>query len=101
MMLSPKLPREVGRRCPPQGAARCAKLARMSGERGSPTIRRRQLGIELKRLREEANLTIDDVARTTGKSSSHLSRIERAETGASVATVEQLLTAFDVDANVR
>lgn len=73
----------------------------MSDRRGSPTIRRRQLGIELKRLRERANLTIDELARLTGKSSSHLSRIERAETGASVATVEQLLTAFDVDNDVR
>ena len=42
----------------------------------SPTVRRRRLGIELRRLREAADLTIDDVAKHLECSSSKVSRIE-------------------------
>lgn len=81
--------------------SRCARLSGMSDRPGSPTVRRRQLGKELRRFREQAGLTIERVAETTGKSASHLSRIERAEAGASVATVEQLLMAYKVPADIR
>lgn len=42
----------------------------------SPTVRRRRLGIELRRLREAADMTIDDVAKHLECSSSKVSRIE-------------------------
>jgi transcriptional regulator with XRE-family HTH domain len=68
---------------------------------GSPTVRRRELGKELRRLREAAGLTIERASEMTGKAASHVSRIERAEAGASVATVEKLLTAYAVAPGVR
>lgn len=64
-------------------------------------MRRRQLGRELRRLREQAELTIDRVVELTGKSASHLSRIERAEAGASVPTIEILLNAYKVPDDIR
>ncbi len=42
----------------------------------SPTVRRRRLGIELRRLREAVNLTIEDVGKHLECSGSKVSRIE-------------------------
>jgi hypothetical protein len=49
-------------------------------QRRSPTIRRRRLGAELRRLRETAGVTIDVVADRLGCSTSKISRIETGHT---------------------
>ncbi|MFC9430971.1 helix-turn-helix domain-containing protein [Streptomyces sp. NPDC056987] len=62
----------------------------------APTVRRRRLGLELKRLRENAKLTLDDVVARSGFSSSKISRIESATRGARPADVERLLGIYEV-----
>jgi len=49
--------------------------------RASPTIRRRRLGGQLRRLREAAGLNIDQVANVLGCSTSKVSRIETGRVG--------------------
>jgi transcriptional regulator with XRE-family HTH domain len=53
----------------------------VAGRRDSPTFRRQQLGIQLRRLREAAGITIDQVAERLGFSASKVSRIESAKIG--------------------
>ncbi len=48
----------------------------MTSRRGSPTLRRRRLGTELRRLREAAGLTVDQVAERLECSASKISPIE-------------------------
>ncbi|MFE4540879.1 helix-turn-helix domain-containing protein [Streptomyces scopuliridis] len=62
----------------------------------APTVRRRRLGLELKRLRENAGLTLDDVVTRSGFSSSKISRIESATRGARPADIERLLDIYEV-----
>lgn len=64
--------------------------------RASPTVRRRRLGIELRRLREQAGITIDTVADRSGFSSSKVSRIETGHIGASPRDVRDILTIYGV-----
>ncbi|MEV0808945.1 helix-turn-helix transcriptional regulator [Micromonospora sp. NPDC050200] len=52
-------------------------------DRRTPTLRGRQLGIDLKRLRIEAGLTADQAADALGCSQGKISRIELAQTGVS------------------
>src|SRR5215470_4591835 len=52
----------------------------VTSRRGSPTLRRRQLGMELRRLREAAGVTIEHVAERLECSGSKISRIETAQT---------------------
>ncbi|WP_241265955.1 helix-turn-helix domain-containing protein [Streptomyces boncukensis] len=67
-----------------------------------PTVRRRRLGSELKRIRESAKLTLDDVEEKTGLSASKVSRIEGATRGARPSDVELLLDAYETwDAGLR
>jgi transcriptional regulator with XRE-family HTH domain len=61
----------------------------------SPTVRRRRLGAELRRLRQQAGQTIDQVAETTGISKSVLSRIEKGESAAKADNLRKLLTYYD------
>jgi transcriptional regulator with XRE-family HTH domain len=63
----------------------------------SPTVRRRRLAVELRRLRERANLTGDQVAERVGWSASKLSRIENAHTGPRPAEIKQLLSLYGVE----
>ena len=63
----------------------------------SPTVLRRQLGAELRRLREVAQRTVSDVAAELGWSESKLSRIETAHTGIRHADLDRLLAAFKVN----
>ncbi|MFF4774599.1 helix-turn-helix domain-containing protein [Microtetraspora fusca] len=70
-------------------------------ERGSPTLRRRRLGQELRRLRERAELTGDQVAAQLGWSAAKVSRIETAKTSPRKADVEALLEAYEVDSGQR
>ncbi|MFE7569585.1 helix-turn-helix domain-containing protein [Streptomyces sp. NPDC057539] len=62
----------------------------------APTVRRRRLGLELKRLRENVGLTLDDVVARSGFSSSKISRIESATRGARPADIERLLDIYEV-----
>jgi transcriptional regulator with XRE-family HTH domain len=58
-----------------------------------PTIRRRQLGLELRRLRTAAGLTGTQAAAELGKDQSRVSRLE---TGAGAATVPELKVLLDL-----
>ena len=69
----------------------------MSSDYGSPTVRRRRLAAELRRLRERAHLTGDQVADRLGWSPSKISRYELARTGLNPAEVEKLLDLYGVD----
>jgi transcriptional regulator with XRE-family HTH domain len=63
----------------------------------SPTVRRRLLAAELRRLRDRAGLTGDDVAARIGWSTSKLSRYELARGGLQPAEVRRLLDLYGVD----
>ncbi|TMM40233.1 MAG: helix-turn-helix domain-containing protein [Actinobacteria bacterium] len=65
--------------------------------RRSPTVRRRRLGLELRRLREAAGVTIDVVADRLECSSSKISRIETGHTGATPRDVRDMLAVYGVD----
>lgn len=56
----------------------------------SPTVRRRQLGIELRRLRERADLTLEEVGLRLEWSRSKVSRIESGRVGIRVRDVQDL-----------
>src|SRR2546429_4083865 len=64
--------------------------------RASPTVRRRRLGLELRRLRETAGVTIDVVADRLECSSSKISRIETGHTGATPRDVRDMLSVYGV-----
>jgi len=65
-------------------------------EYGSPTVRRRRLAAELRRLREHADLTGEDVAERLGWSASKVSRIELYRTGVKTADLTKLLELYGV-----
>jgi transcriptional regulator with XRE-family HTH domain len=60
----------------------------------SPTTLRRQVGAELRRLREGAGRSAADVAAALGWSDSKLSRIETAHTGVRTADLDRLLELY-------
>jgi transcriptional regulator with XRE-family HTH domain len=64
--------------------------------RGGPTVRRRRLGTELRRLREDAGLTIERVAKSLECSESKVSRIENGQVGASPRDVRDMLELYGV-----
>jgi transcriptional regulator with XRE-family HTH domain len=66
-------------------------------EPASPTVRRRRLAAELRRLRERAGMTGDQVSERVGWSASKLSRIENAHTVPGDAEIRQLLDLYDVE----
>ena len=70
-------------------------------ERGSPALRRRRLGMELRRLRENLNMTGDEVAERLEWSTAKISRIENAKTLAGEADVEALAGLYEVDEALR
>jgi transcriptional regulator with XRE-family HTH domain len=72
-----------------------AKVCMMTSK-PSPTLLRRQLGAELRRLREAARRTVADVAAGLGWSPSKLSRIETASIGISGADLELLVDEYGV-----
>jgi transcriptional regulator with XRE-family HTH domain len=65
-------------------------------EYGSPTVRRRRLAAELRRLREHADLTGEDVAERLGWSASKVSRIELYRTGVKTTDLVRLLELYGV-----
>ena len=62
----------------------------------TPTGRRRRLGAELRRLREEVGLTIDQVAEVLECSQSKVSRIETGQVSATPRDVRDMLTLYRV-----
>ncbi|HEX5114966.1 MAG TPA: helix-turn-helix transcriptional regulator [Pseudonocardiaceae bacterium] len=60
----------------------------------SPTVRRRRLAAELRRLRDQAQLTIDDVAEKLKCSASKISRIETGHNGVSPRDARELLRLY-------
>jgi transcriptional regulator with XRE-family HTH domain len=66
------------------------------GARRSPTVGRRRLGLELRRLREAAGVTIDVVAERLECSASKISRIETGHTGATPRDVRDMLAVYGV-----
>ncbi|MGH3786578.1 MAG: helix-turn-helix domain-containing protein [Pseudonocardiaceae bacterium] len=61
-----------------------------------PSIKRRRLGAALRRLREQANQSTDDVATNLGWSKSKVSRIETAAVTVTPDDVRALLRLYDV-----
>jgi hypothetical protein len=62
--------------------------------RSSPTVKRRRLAAELRRQREAARLTIDEVAERLEWSSAKISRIENARVGVLPRDVKFLLSTY-------
>jgi transcriptional regulator with XRE-family HTH domain len=62
----------------------------------SPMVRRRRLGIELRQLRENAELTIEQVAERLEVSDSKISRIENGQVSASPRDVRDMATLYGV-----
>jgi hypothetical protein len=69
-------------------------------QRRSPTIRRRRLGVELRRHRTEAGITIDVVAERLGCSPSKVSRIETGHTSATPRDVKNMLDIYGLAGNI-
>jgi transcriptional regulator with XRE-family HTH domain len=63
------------------------------GVRGTGTLRQRRLGRELRRLREEAGLTLEEAAPRLDWSTSKLSRIETGQQSVDVHGVRSILFA--------
>jgi transcriptional regulator with XRE-family HTH domain len=62
----------------------------------TPNIWRRRLGNELRKLRDGAGLTIDEVATRLECSSSKISRIETAQVGATPRDVRDMLELYEI-----
>ncbi len=62
----------------------------------SPTVRRRRLGLELRRLRELAGMTCEEVGRHQDCSGPRISRIETGHIGIRPGEVRELLDLYDV-----
>src|SRR5436305_257783 len=78
----------------------CDTVCTMSGKAG-PTLLRRQLGAELRRLRARVHRTPADVKTALGWSESKLSRIETAATGINNADLDSLLDYYGAEASER
>lgn len=68
---------------------------------GSGTVRNRRLAAELRRLRERAGLTGDEVADRLGWSASKVSRIENARQAPRLTDVRSLLDLYQIDGTYR
>lgn len=67
----------------------------------SPAIRRKELGGLLRSLRADRDLSVQDVARRLGVSSSKVSRLESGQRGASATDVGRLCDLYDVTGEKR
>jgi len=68
---------------------------------GSPTVRRRRLAAELRRLRTRSGKTADEVGRALGWSKAKISRYELAQGGVRPADVDKLLKIYEVRGSQR
>ncbi|MFD8531469.1 helix-turn-helix domain-containing protein [Streptosporangium canum] len=76
-------------------------VPRLSNRRQPPTVRLRRLAAELRRLRQQAGLSQDDVAEKTNVNSVTLYRIETAKTKPQLRTLIALLDAYGVTGTER
>ena len=53
--------------------------------------------ILLREIRKEKNITLDELARKTGMSKGHLSRIERKETDPTITSLARIALALNTD----
>lgn len=67
----------------------------------SPTVRRRRLAARLRELRENADLTIDEVGEKLECSASKISRIETGHVGVTPRDVRDMLEVYGVDDDER
>jgi transcriptional regulator with XRE-family HTH domain len=67
----------------------------------SPTVRRRRLAAELRRLREAARMTCEEVAEHLECSASKISRVETGRSSVSPRDVRDMLEVYGVDAQQR
>jgi transcriptional regulator with XRE-family HTH domain len=67
----------------------------------SPTVRRRRLAARLRELRENANLTIDEVGDKLECSASKISRIETGHVGVTPRDVRDMLEVYGVEGDER
>jgi transcriptional regulator with XRE-family HTH domain len=65
--------------------------------RHNPTVRRRRLGVELRRLREQSGMTGEEAADRMSWSGSKISRIERGQVATNSDDVRDLLELYGVD----
>jgi transcriptional regulator with XRE-family HTH domain len=70
-------------------------------ERRAPSVRSRQLAVELRRLREEATLTGEQVASRLGWSAAKVSRMETARTAVAPADLQLLLDLYGISGQYR
>jgi len=63
----------------------------------SPTVRQRELGLRLRQLRSELNLTVEDVAERLLCSATKISRMETGARRPSLRDVRDLCAIYDVD----
>jgi transcriptional regulator with XRE-family HTH domain len=68
----------------------------MPRQRSSPSVRLRRLAAQLRQLREDLNLTQEEVAERTGKDRSTLYRLENAQQRPQRSTLIQLLDLYGV-----
>lgn len=68
---------------------------------GSPTVRRRRLAAELRRLRASSGRTADDVGQALGWSKAKVSRYELARGGLKPAEVARLLEFYGIEGSQR
>jgi len=74
----------------------CNKVLPSGAVAASPTVRRRRLTAQLRRLREVSGKTIDEVAQSIGMSKSALSRIENGVVGVKLPVLRALLGEYGV-----
>lgn len=69
--------------------------------RTSPTVRRRRLAIEMRKLREAAGMTMEQVAKELECAASTISRIEAAQSSATPRTIRDILNVYGVTGEER
>ncbi|MEU8344774.1 helix-turn-helix domain-containing protein [Actinomadura meyerae] len=62
-----------------------------------PTVRRRRLGVQLRKIREDRGLTLDEAAALVMMSKSALSRMENAQVVARAHEVDYILMAYGIE----
>ncbi|WP_169313873.1 helix-turn-helix domain-containing protein [Stackebrandtia nassauensis] len=62
----------------------------------SPTVRRRRLGTELRRLRKESNVSVDDVAEAFGVTASTIYRMELGRVGVKTRDIDLFVNVYGI-----